>query len=108
MDKSPLIVFTIFAAIITSLNAHAFDGNELKSMCDLSAPACTAYILGARDGVVFAWGVGGTPWCFPDGVTNEQTMLVVQKYLRDYPEELHKFAVILTVDALVDAFPCGK
>jgi hypothetical protein len=42
------------------------------------------------------------------GVTGEQARLIVEKYMRDHPELLHKSARAVAGTALVLAFPCNK
>ena len=46
--------------------------------------------------------------CTPDGVTNRQNVKVVVKYLDRHPEFLHKFAALLVLEAMQEAFPCPK
>ena len=45
--------------------------------------------------------------CIPQGVTVEQAMAVVVKYLREHPERLHLKFVDLIVAAQRKAFPCS-
>lgn len=42
------------------------------------------------------------------GVTGEQARLIVEKYMRDHPEDLHRSARSVAGTALVLAFPCNK
>ncbi len=44
--------------------------------------------------------------CVPEEVKLKQMILVVQKYLWDHPEKLHRGAGELTMAALREAFPC--
>jgi hypothetical protein len=44
--------------------------------------------------------------CEPNDVTNGQEGLIVLKYLRDHPEELHLKAAALVIKAMGKAFPC--
>jgi hypothetical protein len=45
--------------------------------------------------------------CSPqEGITTGQAVRVVIKYLHDHPEQLHRDAHILVVEALRIAFPC--
>lgn len=49
----------------------------------------------------------GKPFCLPDfGVSAKQLYLVVQKYLRDHPETLHKHFAEVIVLAVKAGFPC--
>jgi hypothetical protein len=45
--------------------------------------------------------------CYPPSVETGQLVRVVVNWLEDHPEQLHLHFVRLTVDALVDAFPCS-
>lgn len=47
-------------------------------------------------------------FCLPDGVTPNQTVRVVVKWLEDHPARLHESAVELVLGALKDNFPCHK
>jgi hypothetical protein len=46
--------------------------------------------------------------CLPDGVTPNQAVRVIVKWLEDHPARLHETAVILALDALRDGFPCPQ
>lgn len=46
--------------------------------------------------------------CPPEGITQKQNMLVIEKYLKEHPEELHEPAQLLIDIALMDAFPCEE
>jgi hypothetical protein len=46
--------------------------------------------------------------CFPaDGIELEQAQLVVAKWLREHPQDLHRSTRILVMVALTQAFPCA-
>jgi hypothetical protein len=47
-------------------------------------------------------------FCLPDGVTPNQTVRVVVKWLEDHPARLHESAVELVLGALRENFPCHK
>jgi len=47
-------------------------------------------------------------FCFPHGVTPDQAVRVVVKWLGDHPARLHEDAIKLIVDALKENFPCHK
>ncbi|MEA2079181.1 MAG: Rap1a/Tai family immunity protein [Pseudomonadota bacterium] len=113
MAKHNLIVS---AALVAALNSTAVQaeltGNGLKQVCDSSELACISYVRGFIEGV----GIRGLmlmgaenfrmPWCVKEQVTVQQMTLVVEKYLRDYPESLGKPGNTLTYIALGHAFPC--
>ncbi len=45
-------------------------------------------------------------YCVPDNVPVDQKIRVVVKFLNDHPERLHELAIVLTIEALQQAFPC--
>ena len=45
-------------------------------------------------------------FCVPDGYSNEQGIRVLVKYLTNHPEKLHQPYVMLSMLALMEAFPC--
>lgn len=45
-------------------------------------------------------------FCVPDGISTDQGVRVVIKYLTENPAKLHQRGTILTVSALMEAFPC--
>lgn len=62
------------------------------------------YYFGYGKGLII--GDNARTICNPEGVTGEQYMLIVEKYLKDHPEELHESAYLLIDIALMEAFPC--
>jgi hypothetical protein len=72
--------------------------------------ACVSYIAGMVDALRVA---GALPrvhrlFCPPaQGVMNEQLLLVVTKWLREHPDQLHYEARSSVVIALAQAFPCA-
>jgi hypothetical protein len=102
------------------------DGNELLNDCRqfdkpesvadndqaFSLGFCLAYISGVKDAVfpqqVMSKDSRGTLGvCFPkDGLQNSQSVLIVQKWLKDNPSQLHLPAVVLVMAAFRQAFPC--
>lgn len=47
-------------------------------------------------------------FCLPDGVSPNQAVRVVVKWLEDHPARLHEGAIDLVMSALKDGFPCKK
>jgi hypothetical protein len=94
-----LFVGPIFLLCVT--RATALTGMELKKHCSephgtVAEISCAAYIHGLLDGMFLAdkAAPNGIRYCPPGGVNIEveQGVVVVQKYLRDHPEELHREA----------------
>ena len=47
--------------------------------------------------------------CFPDdGITIGQSVRVVEKYLREHPQELHESSTVLLFGAFLSAYPCSR
>lgn len=101
-------------------------GIGLLRWCDEQTPGttevdvmtCEAYVLGFTNGMEFGLGAGmaaasginkrRTFFCFPKGIAPEQPRLVVVKWLRDHPAELHKRSEDLLSKALWDTWACPK
>lgn len=98
-------------------------GNRLHEWCTASAtdPAyyakdaqCTAFVMGVHDAALSLATVNAMvaeaaeiPYiCTPVGVTAGQIRDIAQAYLREHPESRHGDAAIMTMVALMDAFPC--
>ena len=47
-------------------------------------------------------------FCFPHGVTPDQAVRVIVKWLGDHPARLHEDAIKLVLDALKENFPCHR
>jgi hypothetical protein len=121
---------TLLAATLLSLflcaTVHATTtGEELLQKCKGIASKPTVYESGFCAGYISAtietlsmWETSDfyskrtheqdAKFCFPDNVDNGQILLVFIKYLEDHPEELHKPANLLFVQAMRKAFPCKK
>ena len=88
-------------------------GNRLLSDCKSDAnsvglPYCYGYLAAAND-THLAWVSSNRiekHFCLAKGVTVEQLRLVVVKHLEAHPDKLHLAAAGLTLNALIEAFPC--
>jgi hypothetical protein len=100
-------MFAIAAAPI--VHADPFSGEKLEMLCTerAGADACALYILGFFQGIM-AQQTLGNPICLPKGVNGLQAKLVIEKYLREHPENLHDDAWMAASVALAAAFPCRK
>ncbi|WLA47619.1 Rap1a/Tai family immunity protein [Bradyrhizobium elkanii] len=101
------------ATAFTFQSASALTGLELKKACDQKSgvgnTVCLVYSRGFIDGFVTGRIVGknDVTVCLPkEGVAAEQARLIVEKYLRDNPEQLHQEAGLLAASAIVGSFPC--
>jgi len=94
------------------MDAMALTGNELYRLCTEgtrgNSAVCAAYIRGIHEGMSLGEGMAkeGVDYCPPDGLRGEQTKLIVEKYMREKPEIMHKGAGILVGSALYKAFGC--
>lgn len=101
--------------------AEALTGLELLRQCEGRSPQglealgpilCMAYLSGILDGYqvrTMEAGVGRQALCPPtSGIENEQTKLIVEKWLRDHPGDLGEVARVPVVVALAQAFPCRR
>ncbi|WP_336965991.1 Rap1a/Tai family immunity protein [Sphingobium aquiterrae] len=88
-------------------------GTSLLQKCENKAPeyalACTAYIVGAIDGIRKDIFIGRAQAnCWPGQVGAEKVRGVVIAYLRKYPDQRRMPASVIVSIAMNDAFPCNK
>ena len=92
-----------------------FDDGKAKSTSD--AAQCLGRLRGTVDGLDLARATYSSLekkqlpalYCPPEqGVTNDQSVRIVVKYLKDHPESLHMAESTLVILAMVDAFPCDR
>ncbi len=74
-------------------------GNELHKWCGAGWGLCLGYVAGAYDALE-------TQLCVPGESTLDQVAKVVQKYLAEHPERLHRPGSVLVALAIKDAWPC--
>jgi hypothetical protein len=94
----------------------ALTGSDILDFCtdpsnkvSLSKGMCIGFTNGVEEGYIFGTvlhGVTKKAFCKPKGVSRGQVQLIVVKYLKDNPEQLHDFATLLIVKAMAQAFPC--
>jgi hypothetical protein len=95
---------------------------QWSSMDALNVGACSAYMVGVRDGmsllVFMVKEAGISPQfqkgteedlgvCIPDGVDTGQLIRVTLKYIRENPGQAHIRTAQLVLVASQRAFPCG-
>lgn len=88
-------------------------GNSLMAKCRNTAPeyalACTAYIVGAVDGIRKEMFLGrARTACWPGRIAADEAKKVVLAYLNRYPDQRGAPASVLISIALNDRFPCQK
>lgn len=73
------------------------------------ALACTAYIVGAVDGIKKDVFIGrAQPNCWPDKMQAEEVRRIVVAYLERYPDQRKAPASVLVSIALNGRYPCKK
>lgn len=71
---------------------------------------CISYISGAHDMLrMLSDGLKINVICTPrDGLSNDQLIRVVTKWIEKNPERMHESARMAILSALAEAFPCTK
>lgn len=101
-----------------SLEPNTPDGLQAAARGDdVNGAHCLGYVQGVIDDH-FIWQMYETSssaaldptkhFCLPDGVTPNQTVRVILKWLEDHPARLHERAVELALAALRENFPCKQ
>jgi hypothetical protein len=101
-------------ALWTPESAKAFTGADLYRICagkgrGANETSCKAYTRGFVDGMTMGAATGKTAakFCPPKGgISDEQSRLVIERYLKDHPEDLRDDAGLMAGVALLQAFPC--
>jgi hypothetical protein len=87
------------------------DGVKLPNIDTIEGLYCAGFMQGIiNTNLVYQQVLkSSSQFCLPpDGITNTQAARVVVKYLREYPEELHRHEFVLALWAFKAAFPCEK
>lgn len=115
MLRSPIGLWLMLLVTIPWSPTLAFQGTDLYSLCNTPSDpslelACISYVRGVMDGLVVANEAGkrGIMFCPPQGYTIEQGRVVIQKFMRDHPEELAESAGAVATTALYVAFRCAQ
>lgn len=99
-----LALSLLTALLATSAEADYFDGNSLnqlfKSEQGVDQAMARGYVAGVQDTH------NGRLFCVNPNVKLNQSAAVVEKYLRDHPEDWHWAAHSLVSRAIAQAFPC--
>ena len=90
--------------------------DETKSHYDyIEASACMSYIEGTIEGLDTFFEILkyknfslNRPFCFPKKFTWGQGIMIVVKYLKEHPKDLHLDKRYLVNIAFMNAFPCPK
>ena len=116
--RAVVIALALMAAwpqFVVAQTAGGPTGNFFLPMCDAyfssiyntNAGMILGYIRGSTDAFAVA-GVDGLAYCSPNGVTTDQYTRVVCSFLKDKPNRTNEQMGALTLDALIQAWPCKK
>jgi len=120
MKRAIIALVILFALVSQAMGAN---GNDLLPKRNLALDTdkrgpywmergyCVGFVEGVLSTSNIYKALPNTPrlFCFPPaGVSNEQMIRVVVKYLENHPEQLHFDASILVLTALKEAFPCKE
>ena len=100
--------------IAASAQTYMFEtGTTLLAKCRNKAPeyalACTAYIVGAVDGIKKDVFIGrAQPNCWPAQLNADEVKRIVLAYLTRYPDQRQAPASVLVSVALNEHYPCQK
>jgi hypothetical protein len=105
------------AAVSAKATGKPMTGDRLYDLCtdEKGSPTfqqsemfCSGYITGAADMVMGLGSPTVTLICPPDGLTYQQLVDTVVKFLRGNPEKRAFSAYRIVYTGLVQAFPCPK
>ena len=105
-----LALALLLSALAAPAHAQFLTGKLLQEYLD-EAQAGTSfakraiaigYVAGIHDAV------SGRKICAEATFTAEQSMEIVDRYLRAHPERLAESAAVLVIQALSESFPCRK
>jgi hypothetical protein len=109
-----LVMAMLVSQTSTGLSAEHMTGADLSGFCnandELHKSVCKYYILGVTEGLSLGEEADEDKphFCIPEKTSPTQIILIVQKTMRQAPEQLRLPAVTLVVSAMARAFPCPK
>jgi hypothetical protein len=104
----------IFLGFHNQALAYFFDGNQLyrdcKSERTVDQMNCLSFTTAAADAVEIGLNINGQVMgaCFPEHVTRGQIKDVIVSWLEKNPKDRHVRAILISLVALRQAFPCGN
>lgn len=107
-------LITLWVTLSVSMGSNGITGNDMKDKCGndvnpYSSGFCSGFIVGATGMDSLRQLMNDNPLiCEPDRVTNGQKRSIVIKYMKEHPEELHRPFLAITVNSLMEAFPCEE
>lgn len=124
MNKYKILLISILTAYGVQAQA-AKTGNDLYKQCSaaesyfsnnsnspnqLDIIGCVALVDGFKHGIMVSHALykqeEAKGICLPDGANTFQLVSVINKWLRDNPQDRHLEAYLLMMSALYAAYPC--
>jgi Rap1a immunity proteins len=112
-NRCALVCFLAVSALCNSQKSPldlAGSGNGFLRYCEgpegSSYGMCRGYVLGVVDGIQTVSSSFSDRICDPGHVTADQLYRIAVKYMRDHPQETHKFTAMLIFEASAGVFPC--
>jgi hypothetical protein len=107
------LVLTVALGGIHAANAEPATGMEFQQWCSnpkgsTESFQCAVYMRAFLDGYVFLLDTAQKAFCLPRDVTVGQARLITNKFMSEHPEELHKSAPAIIVQALTIAYACKR
>jgi hypothetical protein len=104
-----MAVALTFLVLVSPAKAQ-FIADQLYKLCttgDLEGETkCRNWVSGFTEGMMY-YQSRPRP-CFPNGVTVDEAILIVKKFMQEHPQDLHAEAGVVSGLALLQAFPCNK
>ena len=103
-----ILIALTMPASAEDLNSANYFMSGCKGFLDASTPTVNAVNQGLCAGFIAGIGYAAASVCVPQGVTNNQAVAVVIKYIEARPERMHELFGDLALEALEDAWPCKR
>jgi len=105
------LLLTLLVTLGISMGSYGSNvtGNNLLEYCNEDERSvCFAYLLAVIDthNNMESEGVIDNYFCPPKGVVFNQIAEIIVKHMKERPQQLHFSGSYLTLNALIDAFPC--
>jgi Rap1a immunity proteins len=109
-----VLIFLLIASSAKAQNSN-LTGNWLYAVCTTRDQQgqliCKMWISGFQAGMFSSQELAQVnklkpASCIPHGVTGDQAMLIIEKFMRDNPQYMQLSAEMVAAYALVIAFPC--
>jgi len=110
--KYLLTILVLLGCLSADAGAADFNGIDLSTMCVSNNQAirdqCTAWTSGFQAGVSANDEKSNMHVCLPDEFTGSQAVPIIEKFMKEHPEQLHYPARVVAFYALWQAFACSK